>query len=156
MVFYLKMPILVEVQQFQNSNRYLPQSHSVPHIEWRTGMDWACFWASLPDQAEKKILEIKDFIKDFTWNPDKEITFTKYIFPIECLFKFFTPKIQPLTCFENWSSERATVVREGVIFLMCVSPKQKTILRFYFLFWDNKNSLFFSHNKQQTIWSKQS
>ena len=32
----------------------------------RTGTDWACFWASLPDQAEKKILKIKDFIKDFT------------------------------------------------------------------------------------------
>ena len=32
----------------------------------RTGTDWACFWASLPDQAAKKILKIKDFIKDFT------------------------------------------------------------------------------------------
>ena len=37
--------------------------------------------------CKKKILKIKDFIKDFTWNHDKEITFTKYIFPIECLFK---------------------------------------------------------------------
>ena len=32
----------------------------------RTGADRACFWASLPDQAEKNILKIKDFMKVFT------------------------------------------------------------------------------------------
>ena len=32
----------------------------------RTGADRACFWASLPDQAEKNIFKIKDFIKVFT------------------------------------------------------------------------------------------
>ena len=39
---------------------------SVSRSQSRTGSDRACFWASLPDQAEKKILEIKDFIKDFS------------------------------------------------------------------------------------------
>ena len=53
--------------------------HSVSRSQCRTGTDWACFLASQPDQAGKKMLKIKDFPKDFTWNHDKEITFTKYM-----------------------------------------------------------------------------
>ena len=42
---------------------------TVPSVSWtecRTGTDRACFWASLPDQAEKNILKIKDFMKVFS------------------------------------------------------------------------------------------
>ena len=48
-----------------------------------------------PRPSTKEILKVKDFIKDFTLNPGKEITFNKYIFPIECLLKNFISKIQP-------------------------------------------------------------
>ena len=42
---------------------------SVSRIECRTGMDRACFRASLPVQAEKKMLKIKDFITNLWRNP---------------------------------------------------------------------------------------
>jgi hypothetical protein len=58
--------IIEFLREFIFETMTIPQFHSVTCIECCTGMDWACFWASLPDQAEKKILKIKDFIKDFT------------------------------------------------------------------------------------------